>query len=96
MLTPGTASESGVWSWYEAVITTYFSKVIYTDCWSQRGERQKQNVSLSLFFFNYERTFKSWRYERFHLLVTKIKMTNWLPKETQKKPKSHMQQSVTF
>lgn len=34
---------------YEAVITTYFSKAIYTDCWSQRGERQKQNVSL--FFF---------------------------------------------
>ena len=52
----GRVSESGVWSGYETVITTYFSKAIYTDYWSQRGERQKKHfvslcvrVSLSLF-----------------------------------------------
>ena len=54
----------------------------------EKRDRNKMflSLSLSLFFFSsYERSFKSPLYGRFHLLVTKIKMTNWLPKETQKK-----------
>lgn len=44
-----TASESGVWSQYEAMITTYFSKAIYAD-YGAKEERDRNKMSLSLFF----------------------------------------------
>lgn len=81
----------GIKQWLPLIFQRLFTKTR----WSQWGERQKQNISLSL-LFSYERTFESSCYERFYLLVTKIKMTNWLPKETQKEPNSHMHQIVTF